>query len=161
PGSCGAMGCLSPDTNLYGDQKDLDEDNFIVYYLQDMNVVADPLATTEASPPGIGVGAGHSLTLDGQSDTDYYKVFTTGSHGSPRNYVLNVLDTGAPNNGADELAIYGINNTDDFFNGYMPGTTTRNATDDIFLLRATKCIDTEAPYGVSAINYAAADHGVP
>ena len=39
-------------------------------------------------------GAGHSLTLDGQSDTDYYTVFTTGSHGSARNYAINVLDGG-------------------------------------------------------------------
>ena len=41
------------------------------------------------------------LTLDGQSDTDYYSVYTTGSHRSPRNYVVNVLDTGLENNGQD------------------------------------------------------------
>ena len=38
--------------------------------------------------------AGHSLTLDGQADTDYYDVWTTGSRFSKRNYVINVLDTG-------------------------------------------------------------------
>ena len=35
----------------------------------------------------MNVAAGHTLTLDGQAETDYYFVYTTGSHGSQRNYV--------------------------------------------------------------------------
>jgi Calx-beta domain/RTX calcium-binding nonapeptide repeat (4 copies) len=150
---CGASSCLSADVDLYaaGDRKNLDEDNFLVWYLQSMNVVTDP-SITQPPTAGLGAGAGHSLTLDGQSDTDYYTVHTTGSHRSPRNYVINVLDTGAENNGQDELAIFGAD--DDAavypqFNGYVADTTTRNGTDDIFLLRAEKCIDTETPYAVN------------
>ena len=61
------------------------------------------------SPTGLqtGVGAGHMLNLDGQGESDHYTVYTNGSHGSVRNYVINVLDTGAPDNGVDELAIFG------------------------------------------------------
>ena len=55
------------------------EDRFTVYYLQSMNVAA-----------------GHTLMLDGQAETDTYDVYTSGSRGSSRNYVINVLDTGAP-----------------------------------------------------------------
>ena len=94
---------LGSKTRAYGSQ-DLSrdrradgEDRFNVYYLQTMNVAA-----------------GHSLTLDGQAETDYYTVYTTGSQGSPRNYVINVLDTGAEDDGVDELAIYGADST---FNG--------------------------------------------
>ena len=119
------------------------EDIFTIWYLQTADVLAAPAGLAD------GPGAGHSLTLDGQAETDYYTVYTTGSHNSVRNYVINVLDTGASNDGVDELAIYGFDNDNPFFNGYAPGTTTRNATDDIFLLRAQKCIDTEGPYGVS------------
>ena len=83
------------------------------------------------------------------ADTDYYAIYTTGSHGAVRNYVINVLDTGAANDGVDELTIYGYDNNDPGFNGYVTGTLTKNKTDDIFLLRATKCIDTESPFGVT------------
>ena len=125
---CSSTACLSVDVNPYGagDPKNLDEDEFTVWYLQSMNVVTSP-SIDRVAPGGVGAGAGHSLTLDGQSDTDYYAVYTTGSHGSVRNYAINVLDTGASDNGVDELAIYGIDNTDPFFNGYVTGTTTRNA----------------------------------
>ena len=100
----------------------------------------DPLALTQNSTGG----AGHSLTLDGQADTDYYARLHDRQPRLARNYVINVLDTGAANDGVDELAIYGVDNLDPAFNGYVPGTTTRNPTDDIFLLRASKCIDNES-----------------
>jgi len=119
------------------------EDEFRVWYLQSANVVAAPAQLDT------GNGAGHSLTLDGQADTDYYTTYTTGSHGAVRNYVVNVLDTGAADDGVDELTIYGYDNLDADHNGYVTGTLTRNKTDDIFLLRAVKCIDTIAPYGVT------------
>ena len=120
-----------------------------------MNVLAAP-----AQAGNVQRNAGHSLTLDGQADTDYYAVYTTGSHGSVRNYVINVLDTGAPDDGADELAIHGFDNTDPLFNGYVPGTVTKRPTDDIFLLRASKCIDTERAYGISDVT-TTGSHGVP
>ena len=62
-----------------------------------------------------------------------------------------MLDTGAPDDGVDELFVYGIDNLAAGFNGYVPGTTTRNRTDDIFLLRAVKCIDTESPFTATAV----------
>ncbi len=105
------------------------EDRFYVYYLQTMNVAA-----------------GHTLTLDGQADTDTYEVWTTGSQGDVRDYVINVLDTGAPDDGVDTLDIFGADST---LNGLIPGTTDAYDVDDIFLLRATKCIDTQSPFGVS------------
>ncbi len=123
------------------------EDVFTVYYLQSADVLAAPAQLTLANgfnPPA----AGHSLTLDGQADTDYYRIYTTGSRFSERNYVINVLDTGYENDGVDELDIYGRDNHDPTYNGYVPGTTERNPNDDLFLLRAVKCIDTDGDYGV-------------
>ena len=120
------------------------EDVFAVYYLQSMDVVSRTGAAGTIVP-----GAGHTLTLDGQADTDYYSVYTTGSHGATRNYVVNVLDTGAEDDGVDELAIFGFDNTDGAYDGYLPNSTSKR-TDDIFLLRAAVCIDTESPYGLAA-----------
>ena len=65
------------------------EDQFFVWYLQSMDVIAAPAGLAS------GPGAGHSLTLDGQGETDYYTIYTLGSHGDRRNYVINILDTGA------------------------------------------------------------------
>ena len=124
------------------------EDRFTVFYLQDMDVVSRTVPAPGSDDAGTDPGAGHTLTLDGQADTDYYEIRTLGSHGDERNYVINVLDTGAPDNGVDELAIYGFDQID-ALDGYLPGTLTRKRTDDIFLLRAAKCIDTEAPFGVT------------
>ena len=60
------------------------------------------------------VAAGHTLTLDGQSDTDTYVVNTAGSNASEHNYVINVLDTGAKNNGLDTLTVNGTGDDDTF-----------------------------------------------
>ena len=115
-----------------GDPKN-DEDSFIVWYLQSMNVVTDPLGL-----PATRRGAGHVLTLDGQADTDYYTVYTTGSHGSARNYV----DQRARHRRAERRRRRARDlrprQPRPAFNGYVAGTTTRNATDDIFLLRAVE-----------------------
>ncbi|MGH3371602.1 MAG: hypothetical protein ACRDPR_16545, partial [Nocardioidaceae bacterium] len=123
------------------------EDVFTVWFLQTADVLAAPVQLAEGavSTPA----AGHSLTLDGQADTDYYRIYTTGSRFSERNYVINVLDTGAPDDGADELDIYGRDNHDPAYSGYETGTTTRNPNDDLFLLRAVRCIDTDGIYGVT------------
>ena len=77
------------------------EDFFFVNQLQTMNV-----------------NGGHTLTLDGQDGTDTYVVNTTGSQpclgadqitgATCHNYVINVLDTGAPNRGSDVLIVNGI-----------------------------------------------------
>ena len=100
------------------------EDRFFVYYLQSMLVGSGQV--------GQPAGAGHTLTLDGQADSDTYTVQTTGSTGSVRNYVINILDTGASHDGVDE--------------GFILG---RETTDDIFLLRASRCIDTDGTYGLN------------
>ena len=73
------------------------------------------------------VAAGHTLTLDGQQGSDGYQVITTGSQGDPRNYVVNVLDTGQT--GIDGLTVYGTGGN------------------DIFLLRRTTSIRDIAPVG--------------
>ena len=94
-----------------------------------MNVVASPGGLTQN-----GSGAGHVLNLDGQADTDYYTIYTTGSHGNVRNYVIDVLDTGAPNDGRTSWRS----------SVWTPPTRRTTATsgtrptvaDDIFLLRS-------------------------
>ena len=47
--------------------------------------------------------------LDGMADHDEYFVYTTGSQGPERNYVVNVLDTGI--GGLDDLSIYGADDS--------------------------------------------------
>src|SRR5688500_14300830 len=136
---------IGPKTRIRGSH-DLDssgddgEDRFRVFYLQDADVVNNQLNTN---------GAGHTLTLDGQADTDYYEVHTTGSRGNPRHYIVNALDTGASDDGVDELAIYGFDST---LNGNVPGSSpaVKHPGDDVFLLRAAKCIDTESAYALGA-----------
>ena len=80
---------------------------------------------------------------------DYYTIYTTGSHGDVRNYVINVLDTGAPNDGVDELAIYGCDNdsTRRSTATCRARLTQRDDRRHLPAARASKCIDTEAPYG--------------
>ena len=105
------------------------EDRFEVYYLQDAAVTTGPATAALAA-------AGHALTLDGQAETDRYEVWTTGSRSaSPRNYVINLLDTGAPDDGVDEATIHGVDSA-----------STADLSDDLFLLRAVTCIDTEGPF---------------
>src|SRR6185295_18214561 len=45
------------------------EDEFTVWYLQSANVITSP-----AQLGDVARNAGHSLTLDGQADTDYYTI---------------------------------------------------------------------------------------
>ena len=61
----------------------------------------------------MNVAAGHVLWLDGQAQGDGYVVFTTGSEGDRRNYVIEVLDTGT--SGVDALAVAGTDESDDLF----------------------------------------------
>src|SRR5262249_59291246 len=67
-----------------------------------------------------------TLNLDGQADTDTYTVYTTGSQGAKRDYIINVLDSGAPTDGVDTLSIYGADSS---------ANASTDPTDDIFLLR--------------------------
>jgi len=96
-----------------------DEDLFNVNQLQTMNVAG-----------------GDTLTLDGQSATDFYVIKTTGSQAAQRDYVINVLDSGRPDDGVDILSIYGA---DSPLNG-KSGPNTPYPTDDIFLLRRTSSL---------------------
>jgi hypothetical protein len=112
------------------------EDFFIVNQLQSMVINQETTA---------GVEAGDTLTLDGQSGSDTYVVNTTGSRdatGDQRNYVVNVLDTGAPSDGVDNLSVYGRDNLDPNFNGSNPDGTNK-PVDDVFLLRRTTGIANE------------------
>ncbi|MGH6643760.1 MAG: hypothetical protein ACRED3_13800, partial [Bradyrhizobium sp.] len=104
------------------------EDFFVVNQLQSMQYVQTAAATSSSD----------TLTLDGQSGTDTYVVNTTGTQGAVRNYVINVLDTGGPNDGVNNLSVYGLDNNDPAFNG------ADKPFDDIFLLRRTTGIANES-----------------
>ncbi|MEM9027333.1 MAG: LEPR-XLL domain-containing protein [Pseudomonadota bacterium] len=74
----------------------------------------------------------YALKLDGQGDKDAYYVFTAGSAATERgDYVVNVLDSGAPGDGRNTLDIYGVDGD------------ASQPSDDIFLLRAMQAIDGE------------------
>ena len=120
---------------------DLGEDRFTAYYLQTMNVAA-----------------GHTLTLDGQAGSDRYAIYTTGTQGSQRNYVINLLDTGAAADGVDEAEIYGRDTT---YATPAPAGTKYEA-DDIFLLRAAQSIpDRNRPTAPGYVALLAGRGGAP
>ena len=100
------------------------EDFFIVNALQSMAYLQTDAATSSSD----------TLTIDGQSGSDTVVVNTTGSLGADRNYVINVLDSGAPDDGVDMLAVWGRDSA-------LEGTG--QAADDIFLLRRTRGISAE------------------
>ena len=99
------------------------------------------MVTAPANNVGPTATAGHSLTLDGQGGTDTYNVWTTGSVlATARNYVINILDSGAENDGVDEAFIH---------SPYEDLAGNPAPTDDIFLARAITCIDTETLSGLT------------
>ena len=79
------------------------------------------------------MAATDTLVLDGQSDADSYVIQTWGSQGADHDYVINVLDTGAPDSGDDTLEVRGVDNNT---SGIDPDTQIPYPADDIFLLRA-------------------------
>ncbi len=93
----------------------------------------------------MAVARNQTLTLDGQAGSDVYEIFTTGSRGASRDYVINVLDSGAPGDGADVLAIYGYDDQDPAHNGVDPTTQDNYPVDDIFLLRRVSSIACAGP----------------
>ncbi|MFL6033492.1 MAG: hypothetical protein ACJ74I_00290, partial [Gaiellaceae bacterium] len=136
-----AMTCTAHDatcTNVWAPLGD-SEDFFFVNRLQTMNVAA-----------------GHTLTLDGQDGTDTYIVNTTGtqaclgndqiSGATCHNYVINALDTGRPDKGADVLIVNGVDSAQ---NGYQADGKTPYAIDDIFLLRRSNFIGSTPSSGVA------------
>ncbi|MFL5864389.1 MAG: hypothetical protein ACJ780_27065, partial [Solirubrobacteraceae bacterium] len=93
------------------------EDTFTVYKLQSMTT-------------------GQALTLDGQDGTDHYVIWTHGSPStSPYSYVVNVLDSGDPLSGVDNLDIYGADSSQN---------AAGDPTNDIFLLRSGSYIPNES-----------------
>ncbi|MCU0918723.1 MAG: hypothetical protein MUF16_00045, partial [Burkholderiaceae bacterium] len=113
------------------------EDLIRVYFLQDANVTTGPATAVLDGTSGNYVprAAQHSLLIDGQAGTDAVEVYTLGSRGNERNYLINVLDTGAKNDGKDTLAIYGRDSAANAEGG---------ASDDLFLLRGMSDIVAEA-----------------
>ena len=110
------------------------DDTFIVNRLQSMVPLAGDVAL------------GSTLTLDGQSGSNTYDVYTSGSQFTENNYTVNVLGTHAPTDGNDTLNIFGY----DSYTGNTPNKTGVNslsgenyATNDIFLLRSTPYITGE------------------
>jgi hypothetical protein len=167
---------LGSKTRVYGDATsdatvDVDdgEDHFVVYYLQDaaaqtspaiqtIAYTSDPYNSADAFNSGDGqvfnlsVLAEHTLTLDGLSDSDTYEVYTLGSQGDERNYIINVLDTGAEDDGVDELTVYGF----DSDQSGSDGDGDKYPIDDIFLLRAAAYLPNET---ASRPGYVAMLHG--
>ena len=125
---------LTANTTVFGSQRDNaslsddGEDQFIINQLRSMHVDRN--------------GLGDTLTLDGQADTDYYQINTTGSQTQDgrHNYVINVLDTGAKDDGVDELVMRGFDSPLSGLNGQGEA----HETDDIFLLRSTSTIPSES-----------------
>ena len=82
-------------TAVYGG---LGSDSFVVNQLASMDVTD-----------------GDTLTLDGQGAADLYTVNTAGSLSTDaHNYVINVLDSGAPNDGSNVLVVNGTGDPDVF-----------------------------------------------
>src|SRR5262249_52357733 len=131
---------LGGQTNVYGSKAPtpagssapLDDglDQFTVNQLKSMET-ARPLVTPDH---GITVRR-DTLDLDGQAGTDTYLVNTTGSMGAAvaglanvSDYVINVLDTGANDDGVDTLTINGTG-------AVNPAAPSDRSGDDLFLLR--------------------------
>ncbi len=96
-------------------------------------LVVDHLITLQTSRDRAGDGTGalvrDTVDLDGQSGSDSHVVFTNGSAATdPHDYIINVFDTGAKDDGYDTLTVEGT------------------ADDDIFLLRQVEALT----QGVSA-----------
>ncbi|WP_201742286.1 hypothetical protein [Mangrovicoccus ximenensis] len=127
-------------TRAYGSQDDTDstgddgQDRMIVYYLQDTATVTSPAQLDLLEALG-RENALHTLTLDGQADTDTYEVHTLGSQGDARNYIINVLDTGDEDDGVDTLDIFGRDSEID--------PLAPDAVDDIFVMRAAESLPGE------------------
>src|SRR5262249_24716697 len=147
----GAGSCTTPAPNADH------EDFFNVNQLQRMFDAA--LNSNPGAPlPNGDNPAGHTLTLDGQAGTDTYVVNTTGSQGgldqkqipgAPcHNYVINALDTGSPDDGADVLIVNGYDNPQVGYDslGHLTAGDGYDSngnpypTDDIFLLRGMNFI---------------------
>ena len=111
------------------------DDTFIVNRLQSM------------VPLGQDEGVADTLTLDGQSGTNTYTIYTNGSQFGSNNYMINVLGSHAPADGGDTLNVYGY----DTYTAGQPDNTGINvannnqefATNDIFLLRSVPFITNE------------------
>ena len=78
-------------------------------------------------------GLRDSLRLDGQAGSDTYRISLFGEGGTgydaPRDYVVNVLDTGAADVGGDTLVIDGSSVADEFYLNAItaiPGQTTND-----------------------------------
>src|SRR5205823_6607384 len=83
------------------------QDRFTVNQLKSMTSSRPP-----ATPSGTTTRR-DTLDLDGQANTDTYTVNTTGSLSpAPSDYVINVLDTGAKDDGVDKLIVNGTDNPD-------------------------------------------------
>src|SRR5262249_56897130 len=72
------------------------EDRFVVTQLQTMNTARPFVPAT-----GPTFTRRDTLNLDGQADTDTYTVYTTGSQGAKRDYIINVLDSRPPTDAFD------------------------------------------------------------
>src|SRR6185312_8470812 len=121
------------------------EDDLITFDSTLLGAVTRVFGSDDLSATNEAAGDGHDsmivntlrstpfhLTLDGQQDSDYYEVLTTGSQGDNRSYVVNVLDTGPASGGIDGLDA--IDHLD------VLGT---DGSSDVFLLRGETAIPDE------------------
>ena len=123
-------------TFIYGNVDD-DRVEFLSTFLGTQTRVYGSNSPTSVGPDGndvfivdqiqtMDVAAGDTLFIDGREDHDEYVVYTTGSRGPERNYIVNVLDSGV--GGLDNLSIYGVDG--------LP----EDVVDDVFLLRRITAI---------------------
>ncbi|HTH05728.1 MAG TPA: hypothetical protein VL916_07650, partial [Ilumatobacteraceae bacterium] len=104
----------------------------------------------------------HTLTLDGQQGTDHYRVET--STDVIRTYTVNLLDTGAPDDGADVATVVGTDGADIFLLRRVrsiPGETADHPA-FVALIHASEDALRGSPAGgtgVERINYDAALNG--
>ena len=169
-------GVITPGTNagerttIFGNG-DVDTFNFLQTKLGGQTNVYGSASVTTAADDGedrffvdrLQTMTRGTLNLDGQADTDTYLVATTGSEGAQRNYVINVLDTGAKDDGVDELTIQGTDESDDIFllrgMSFIPGEASDSPAfvallhGDVTQARTPSANPSVRPQDVQRINY--------
>ena len=103
-----------------------------------------------------------TLVLDGQADLDTYAIWTTGTGGASRNYVINVLDTGAAADGVDALTVNGGSGADIFLLRRVAAIASETATRPAFvaLLHASTLAVARTPLGTFDVERVGYDAGV-
>ncbi|MGC9326354.1 MAG: calcium-binding protein, partial [Candidatus Hinthialibacter sp.] len=121
-------------TQILGDISDESggSDRFILDHLPTLNSIHD--RPNHLLRSGQNAPVPDTIDLDGRGGTDHYVVNISGNGAS---YLVNVHDTGAPDDGADTLSIHTLNavGTDAFDWDHPQQSGVDAETEDVFLLR--------------------------